>query len=621
MPLLFSKEIFCKLVSSDIFNVLYDDNLVYQFEEANYLLNNHTKEEQEVIIVIRNFCSMYMRDDYNKPFDSSVVSENKRTFNINDIDKETAQFLYENLESISNIFIKTRIADSVWIAKSLKNKENIQCAKIAVNGYHKLINNLIENKKLDIAQRYITRVYNLTISMNNQEERERLIKHLEDYLNIEMSPENKFSYCYNILEKFCLTSSLDVSIYNKYFEQVKMIIRKILNKDSEIIPDDIYYESKDIEQYVFGISQPDFIWLQKFYDLAINFAKILKLNINNFLISKAKSFECEAKLMEKQIPITHLLKSALGVYRIIPNQKKEINRLTKYIEQNTTVMPYTTLGTSIDISSQIQMVQEIISGKSFEEALFTLTLLFNTFFSKNIDKNKIKETVLKDKEKNPITFFLPTIILDENGHTKLSFVTDDELLEYHMIQKMYIYNDFSYSLIKEAVRIINLEHHYQIKDILSIVYKSPFVPKEHIYIISKGIFAFLQNDMIEAAHFLILQFEDCLRYLLQPQEITTKILNNGNEENLTRLEDFLDKCKEKQILTDNLVWFFKSYLVLKFKNLRNEIAHGKLLDNYYYSSDIGIICYSILWLVLVHIAKNSITEAKKEEAKNKNTKG
>ena len=94
-----------------------------------------------------------------------------------------------------------------------------------------------------------------------------------------------------------------------------------------------------------------------------------------------------------------------------------------------------------------------------------------------------------------------------------------------------------------------------------------------------------------------------MRYLLQPQEITSKILNNGNEEKLTKIEYLLDKCKEKGIFTDNLVWFFKSYLVLKVKNLRNDIAHGKLLDNSYYSNDIGIICYSILWLVLFHIAK------------------
>ena len=317
--------------------------------------------------------------------------------------------------------------------------------------------------------------------------------------------------------------------------------------------------------------------------------------------------------MEKQIQITHLLKRALSVYKVIPNQKKEITRLTKYIEQNTTVLPYATFKTPyIDISSEIQMIQENISGKNFEEALFTLTLLFNTFFSKNIDKNKIEETVLKDKEKNPITFLLPTTILDENGHTKLSFVTDDELLEYNMIQTMYIYNDFSYSLIKEAVKIINLEHHYQLNDILNIVYKSPFVPEKHIYIISKGIFAFLQNDMIEAAHFLILQFEDCLRYLLHPQEITSKILNDENEENLTNIGKLLDKCKEIKIFTDDLVWFFKSYLVCKVKNLRNEIAHGKLLDYHYYSSDIGIICYSILWLVLFHIAKNIKEETSKK---------
>ena len=111
------------------------------------------------------------------------------------------------------------------------------------------------------------------------------------------------------------------------------------------------------------------------------------------------------------------------------------------------------------------------------------------------------------------------------------------------------------------------------------------------------------KDYMTASHFLILQFEEILRFLLSDIEILTVLKRKEVEENLIKVDYLLDKCLEHHLFDENMVWFFKSYLTDKQKNLRNLIAHGMFSDYLYNSEDIGIVCYAIIWLILRPIFK------------------
>ena len=615
MSLPFSETTFIKVISGDLFNdcVLKDGEFSYALF-SNLISKEKDPETKEVLCTISNFCSMYMKEHKTEPFGPMFTFCNGRSFLPEDTSQELAELLYKNIDKITNPAIKARICDSLWIIKKLPNKDNIECAKKAVSCYYNLIDDFISKKQLHAATRYLDRVYNMVMGMPGTTERNTIFDTLTKYADIdyESNLESGSLYWHNILDKISDFTIKDKDTALKYYNKTLSIIRALLGQDFYIFPDNVFYKSKQMQKIIKNPPQdPNFIWIKKFYDVAIKFAdKIDKSQKHNLMVSKAKTLEYEAQLRPQMNVFSHLLKEAIYIYRTLPNHKKDIDRLTKAIEHDTTAMPYATFSHTTDVTDLVKIAQDKIAGKSFQEAIFSLVFLFNDFFASGLDKKKARETAQHLQELSPLSFIMTQEVVDEHGHVVTSASTDEELLELNMLRNLWIRNKISYVPIMEAINIINMEHHYQYTDILNLMRDTPMVPNRHKIIIAKGIYSFLKDDMIEAAHFLILQFEDCLRYLLEPTVSTTKLVNNYEEEKNTAIKTLLDKCVENGILPEGLAWFFYSYLVVKNKNLRNSISHGFMPDRDYYSQEVRITCYGIMYLVFFHVALAYFNEQK-----------
>lgn len=586
MEFKFSEKDFIDIVSSDDINVFYEDNKdtrEFNYSAGDVLSKKYENQngKLEVIKLLSGFCSMHMTYESKELFVPMFVFEGKRSFLPEDINEELSKFLFLQLSNIKNTAVRARISDSLWVAKKLKD-DNINAAKSAVKDYCTLVNEAIEKDRLHIAHDYQNRIYSLCLSMRGTQEKSDLWTIFPEYTksgykDLDSSPY----YWHNILDKSTNLQGLPNEKYKHLYDKVIEIISVL--------------ESPD--KHHWG-------WIRKFYDVGIKLATILKFNnsdIESLKLKRIRVWEEEASSVNTDFQKAHLLKEALLEYQKLSNHKEDIERITFEISKLSRVMPYSEFSTNIDITEIVRNATDSVTGKPFNESVLELVLFIMSNFS--IKKDNQLESARKMSH-NSISFIIPRVYHDEYGKTIASYSSQDELLLLNAMEFSFMTHQMLNTAIHACIDIINYEHYFSIQDILDLTEGSPFFQQKNHIIMAKGIYALLKGEMMEAAHFLILQLENCLRHILPPDVITTIIKTDKSEENLTNISYLLTKCVENQILTEDWKWFFEMYLVEKIKNLRNDIAHGKFSDKNYYSQDISILCCAIMSLSLFYKAKD-----------------
>ncbi|MDR0580806.1 MAG: hypothetical protein LBG04_01670 [Holosporaceae bacterium] len=157
-------------------------------------------DKDSIKYTIYGICFLHMQDDRSRPFccQYDTLEGKGRTFDIEDLTKERALFLYNKINEIDNIFVKTKIADVLWCSKLL-GKDNIHAAELAVDGYYAIIDELLK-KDLLWASKYLARVFNLASSMKNSEAHRELLSKIVKYADMEYSPNEEANECYFYLD-------------------------------------------------------------------------------------------------------------------------------------------------------------------------------------------------------------------------------------------------------------------------------------------------------------------------------------------------------------------------------------------------------------------------------------
>jgi hypothetical protein len=373
-----------------------------------------------------------LQDDKSKPFRYLCASDKGRSFDIEDLTKEQALFLYSKLSEIGNIFVKTKIADVLWCSKLLE-KDNIHAAELAVDGYYTIIDELLKEKNLFQASEYLARVFNLASSMKNSEAYKKLSDKIIKYADRGYSPNEGANerYFYTSLQKISLLNFPDKSIYENYYKKTMNIVNQLqpININSS--------------------------WLSVFYELAIKFAKKAGLDITSLRIEKAQLFELQAKdthIMKKR----KILKEALFEYDKV-NQKEASERLKAEI-QNLGSPKFTEIETEpIDIKKYVDETIKRISGKNFQEAIIGLCSLFPP-----IPKKEKIYSLVNEQMKSSISMMIPIQIFDRDGRIVYKYFSEEERKEFHAIEyvRKYYYGPCYCATISPALDVINSEHSF-----------------------------------------------------------------------------------------------------------------------------------------------------------------
>ena len=221
-------------------------------------------------------------------------------------------------------------------------------------------------------------------------------------------------------------------------------------------------------------------------------------------------------------------------------------------------------------------------------------------------------------QKYPMQFLFPAAILNSDGNVVARLPDllrgNEEEKEKSYRAHMFHQTGLHYAVdvqvaIEPARRQILLDHNIALSDLTPFVSNNPLVRPGREYLYAEGLRAGLVGDWVTAAHLLIPQFEDSMRYLLQKGGVTTSGMDEEGVQDERSLNATLYLPELEKMLGPDITFDLQSLLVEQYgHNLRNNLAHGLMSHGAFYSHSVIYLWWLILrlicWPVIVTMAKS-----------------
>jgi hypothetical protein len=242
---------------------------------------------------------------------------------------------------------------------------------------------------------------------------------------------------------------------------------------------------------------------------------------------------------------------------------------------------------SMDATPFYESTRKQVSGKPFGEALFHLAFGFEL-----TDVTALREQVLESAKQNDFFELFTMRHVDHAGRTKevLGGLLDakgaDDSLQQRMVHHAcrFQWNIRAQVHIDYGRHLIRTEHHPDRESLLPLVANNPFIPTGHEELFLRGFLAGFEGDHILAAHFLVPQFENSLRHVLESNGVHVANLRGDGTEPLKGLEPILKLPEAKDTFGESYLFEINGILNDPAGyNLRNELAHGMLRATQFYS--------------------------------------
>lgn len=255
----------------------------------------------------------------------------------------------------------------------------------------------------------------------------------------------------------------------------------------------------------------------------------------------------------------------------------------------------------IGLSNWARQAREVVKGKPLEEAVLSLARIGTA-----TDVVQLRQFINEMAQSHQLLYYLPARRVNVEGRTigwrESLFTGTAEEQEAAMMDETFReatrYQDaFALGVVLPAVQQIRMEHVVRFGDIVPIVTENPFVPPGHEYIYARGLYAGLIDDYVTAAHLLIPQLENSLRYILLQHDVRVMGLDAQGVQDVHLLGSLLEREELIEILGENVVVDLRGLLTERFgSNLRNRVAHGLMISEEFFSHRIVY-----LWWLTLHL--------------------
>ena len=158
-------------------------------------------------------------------------------------------------------------------------------------------------------------------------------------------------------------------------------------------------------------------------------------------------------------------------------------------------------------------------------------------------------------------------------------------IEADMLQHSQLYRQLTVQgRVVPALNQITSEHNIRVRDLGFLVRNKPFIPPGHEGIFQKGFYAGFTSDFVTAAHLLVPQVENSIRYVLTQAGKITSGINAQMVQEEHDINRLLEWPEVKNIFGEALVFDLKGLLISRFgANFRNRLAHGLIPDVGFYA--------------------------------------
>jgi hypothetical protein len=508
-----------------------------------------------------------------------------------DFTEADLKFFESILPEIEDIFLLSRIADTLWLRGEPKNKEY---ALYAIDAYVKYPLNserfIIENS-LNAWERalYLSKI----LKTSGNERFEKIINTLYDTFQ---SPESKDSVFLLRSAKLLRLHSKDVS------NERRLIIAEKLEQNA----------NDELRLHIVGDLYKEAI---EWYKLAGKTENIPQLNSDYVARIEDRVLENDTS---NEGYINSYLETAIQTLRKIPKvNRSEFNvdeRLTdlrsKKVESDKLL-----LADMITISSDLINIKELviqssnkITGKSLYDALVILSLI-----SSPIKEATLRKESIELMKTNPLQTLFPIIHVDKSGHTIASTPSVDSInldpeqsepiiFEQMLSQYKLLIDLLAQGCIYPALQTFNAEHHITESLLLDIVHHSSIVPEDREEIWAKALYYGFEYEFCITTHLLTTQLENWIRLILQENGQCTTTIDSEGIEIENALGTLIANNKEVLVTVFGEDLYFELRALLTERNglnMRNEVAHGLLSYNELNSNNSMYLWWFCLRLVML----------------------
>ena len=548
---------------------------------------------EEIFALLGYVTSMMLKPNSpTEPFTPLSVLYNSRSAIIDDFSEDHLKFFGEIVLDISDPELRARIADILWV-----KKRDFRAAELAITSYLESATILEDPIQWHKCADRIERAVRLAASLGrNTEHLDKVISHIETVLDKYNGEDPKFlsEHLMGLLLEF---RRGDTAKYSALSEK----LAKRAESDGDWFRARTYWEAK-----------------ARWHALA-NDAD----NERTARIRAAETYVKDAEAaINRETPsyavaADHLLR-AIESYRRIGEASERIEELhhtlLEYQEISTNELK--PISTEIDLTEAVKRAIARIKDKTFYDALFEFVLM-----GESPEVSNLRKQVQALAKEYPIRHLLPVVEVDEKGKVVGSssnnlFSNDPKEAEAAMRANMFKQADIHHAIhtqgIIEPVRCqINLEHNVRVSDFIPIVSNNPLIPegREHIY--AQGLHAGMEGDFLAAAHLLIPQFENSIRHVLTQRGAITSGIDSKGIQDERSLSTTLYLPEMHDVFGEDITFDLQGLLTERFgTNLRNQMAHGLMSHDAFYSVQVVYLWWLILRLCCLPI----ITQIKENEA-------
>lgn len=325
-------------------------------------------------------------------------------------------------------------------------------------------------------------------------------------------------------------------------------------------------------------------------------------NENRCLIAAAETYVGNADARAESAMVqASFLDHAIQALRPIPGTAERRKQLQDLLNE---VQPrirdeMSSFSHEVNITEQVEEVEAYVSGKPLAAVIRILLTCEGS-----PDPEALRKEVLESSY-NSISAIMPMTVSDSQGRTRfkapglsLAGPPDEDQVRFLVNQQEQFRRQNAVSVkINTIRRVIMYEHHLSVDILLPIMMASPLVPPDHELIFAKGAIRFFAGDDMEAAHLILPQLENSLRYMLSLSGVETNKINADGTQEEAMLSRLLETHREALLTIFPASILQELDLLFNFRggpSVRNELAHGKMSDSDFWGSDVA---YSV-WLVL-----------------------
>ena len=550
-----------------------------------------------VLRLLADACSMMLKPtSSDEPFVPMCVMEGRRSTIPDDFSDENLDFFSEATSEIGHVRISARLADLLWVRRRDHNM-----ARVAIDTYQEVpLDDNLSRDGIECWERAIS----LAREIGDGQRRSKLIAAVQRALR-------------GLAERdgpFCLSLS-------------KLLWKEKLGEDDvlEIAEILVSRAAKYRESNNYGRAERYFGSAVKWFSRSEDKSRETVAKVAHAACCGTRAEAHLSSDPPNNLAAGHQLEKAIQLYRSVPKSERAKFAIDEKLQDlhgkmseanKASLDQMTAVATgAVDLTEIVQRSRDLVSGKSWPEALCSLALI-----SRGPQLAALKETVREVRKENPLQFLVSKsyvltdgrVIAKREGQLPVgnnaradNVCSTEDLVE--CFRRSIEFD--AQALILPALEAAREEHSVGESDFIEIAEKSPIVPTGRAHLVGKSLYFGFSGDFGTSLHLLVPQVEHIVRVELKAKGGSTTRYESGVEtENSLNALVKLPEMKKgfgKDIAFEIEALFCES----TGPNLRNDVAHG-LVDDHRSESSWSVYAWHLLLrlvlLPMVQIADDEV---------------